>query len=222
MAGMSSNWWWLLWIAVGYLSGSVPFGLLLGRAKGVDLRQSGSGNIGATNASRVLGRRWGVLCFALDVLKGWLPVFVAGTAMGVIGDPDLSAGRAWLWLAVAAVAVLGHVFPIWLGLRGGKGVATGFGVLLGFWPMLTLPAFGALAVWLVLMLTLRYVSVASMSAAVSLPLWVAAFAHLRDENVAPRWPFIAATAAMALLVLVRHRANLSRLFQGTEPKAGAR
>ena len=217
---MLSTWWWSIWIPAGYLCGSVPFGLLLGRARGVDLRQAGSGNIGATNASRVLGRRWGVACFVLDVAKGFVPDYVSGLLMGLVGRGDLEPGESWLWLAVAAVAVLGHVFPIWLGLRGGKGVATGFGVLLGFWPMLTLPALGAVGIWLALALTLRYVSLASMTAAASLPILVAVFGYFGDQTVTRRWPFLTATAAMALLVLVRHRANLTRLCRGTEPKIG--
>ena len=211
-----------MWIAAGYLCGSVPFGLLIGLARGFDLRQAGSGNIGATNASRVLGRRWGVICFVLDVLKGAVPVYVAGTVMGLIGQDDLSPGQSWLWLSVAAVAVLGHVFPIWLGLRGGKGVATGLGVLLGFWPMLTLPALAAAGVWLALALTWRYVSLASMAAAVSLPIWVAVFSLAGKEPLAQLWPFLVAAAAMALLVVWRHRANLARLCRGTEPKIGTR
>src|SRR5690349_4488530 len=106
---------WALWVAIGYLSGSIPFGLLLGLWRGVDIRKAGSGNIGATNLGRVLGRKWGILCFVLDVLKGAVPVAAAGGAMGVLGRGDLPAGQAWGWLAVAVAAVLGHVFPVWLG-----------------------------------------------------------------------------------------------------------
>ena len=214
------NWQWLIWLGAGYVCGSTPFGLLIGLARGVDIRTAGSGNIGATNASRVLGRKWGVICLVLDMLKGWAPVFAAGWMMGLLDKTDLAASEAWLWLGVAVLAVVGHVFPIWLRLHGGKGVATGFGVLLGFWPILTLPAAAALGVWLALAATLRYVSLASMAAAVSLPIWVVVFALTGGQPLAGRWPFIAATAAMAMLVLLRHRTNLGRLCKGTEPRIG--
>jgi glycerol-3-phosphate acyltransferase PlsY len=220
---MALSGWSVAWIVGGYLCGSVPFGLLIGLARGTDLRQVGSGNIGATNASRMLGLRWGLICFGLDALKGWLPVYVAGVALGLVGKQDISAVESWLWISVAAAAVLGHVFPVWLGLRGGKGVATGFGVLLGFWPILTVPVLASLGIWLACALTWRYISLASICAAVTLPLFVAVWARLDDgDALGHRWPFLTATVAMALLVIVKHRTNLIRLRQGTEPKIGPR
>src|SRR5690606_24510532 len=141
-----------------YLVGSIPFGLLIGFTKGVDLRAHGSGNIGATNAIRVLGKRLGALCFALDVLKGFLPTLLLGLWLGVAGNRLPTTGQAFVHLGLAACSILGHVFPVWLRFKGGKGVATGFGATLGVWPQMTFPALGALVVWIACARITRYVS----------------------------------------------------------------
>jgi len=211
--------WWL-WVVGGYLCGSIPFGLLLGKAKGIDIRQAGSGTIGATNLTRLLGRPWGVLCFVLDVLKGAVPVVAAGASMGLLGEGDVPAADAWVWLAVGAAAVLGHVFPVWLKFKGGKGVATGVGVLAGFWPTLTLPGLCAFGTWVVLVSIFRYVSFASMIAAVSLPGFLFALALLRGAEHAQLLPFYVVSALLVLLVVMRHRSNIARLLAGTESKIG--
>ncbi|MCC7408904.1 MAG: glycerol-3-phosphate 1-O-acyltransferase PlsY [Phycisphaeraceae bacterium] len=203
-----------------YLVGSIPFGLLIGSMRGVDVRKAGSGNVGATNVGRVLGRKWGVLCFVLDVLKGLLPVLIAGVAMGWLGRRDLPAADTWRWLAVAAAAVVGHVFPVWLKFRGGKGVATSLGVLLGFYPVLTLPAVIALAVWVILVRTFHYVSLASIVAAVSLPVTLLIEGQIRRQAMAYLMPYLVVTSLLALLVIVRHRSNIQRLLAGTESKVG--
>ncbi len=171
-----------------------------------------------TNVTRLLGRKMGSLCFALDVLKGLAPVLAAGIAGGYIGRKDLSAGEVWAWLAVAAAAVIGHVFPVWLGFRGGKGVATALGVLLGFWPMLTLPGLAALLTWVLLVTLFRYVSLASMIAAITLPLYVLAEATLTATPIARLLPFLIVTSFLVLVVLARHHANIRRLLAGTENK----
>ncbi len=212
---------WRLWVLVSYLCGSVPFGLLIGLAWGVDIRKSGSGNVGATNASRVLGRNWGITCFLLDVSKGAAPVLGAGWAMGLLGG-DLSAGQAWQWLAVAATAILGHIYPIWLRFRGGKGVATGLGVLLGLWPVLTLAAVMSLVIWVVTVSVSRYVSVASMAAAVSIPTVLVITTVFCPRHGYDAQPFLIATTGLAALVVARHRSNIARLRAGTEPKIGKR
>ena len=215
-----------IWCVVGaYVLGSVPVGVLIARANGIDIFAHGSGNVGATNVMRVVGRRWGMLCFLLDVLKGSAPVIVAGLVTGTWGKraADLTSAEMWWWMAVATAAVVGHVFSLFLRLRGGKGVATGFGALVSLWHLLTMPALGALVVWIVLHRGTRYVSVASMGAACSLPIWFVLSvlpAGGQDAGAALRhaMPPAVVTGALALLVVVRHRSNIRRLLAGQEPK----
>ncbi|MHC4908144.1 MAG: glycerol-3-phosphate 1-O-acyltransferase PlsY [Planctomycetota bacterium] len=238
---------WPLSILGAYLVGSIPFGLIIGLSRGVDIRTAGSGNVGATNVGRLLGRRLGITCFVLDALKGAIPVLVAGSLAGVLGRHPLDAGAwstglvdqapdsasaadLWLWLLVACAALLGHMFSPWLGFRGGKGVATGFGGMLAMWPVLTLPAAAALVVWLLVVAAFRYISLASVSAAISLPVTTLILAFARgagDESTGTahaleRWaPALTITTLLAVLVAVRHRSNIARLRAGTEPKIGA-
>ena len=209
---------WFLWVLAGYVCGSIPFGLLIGLARGIDIRTRGSGNVGATNCGRVLGRRWGAVCFVLDVSKGLAPVVAAGVVLGFAGRARLSAPEAFSWLAVGAASVLGHVFPLWLGFKGGKGVATGLGVLLGVWPLLTIAALGAVLTWLLLAGLLRFVSLASIVAALALPLYVVATCWVRDRALGEAWPFLLVTCALSALVVLRHRGNIGRLLEGTEPR----
>jgi glycerol-3-phosphate acyltransferase PlsY len=216
------SWPWMIWVLSGYLCGSVPVAWLIGRAHGVDIRRVGSGNVGATNLGRALGRRWGAVCLLLDVVKGAIPVAAAGVAMAVAGRSSLEAAEAWHWLAVAVAAVLGHVFPIWLRFRGGKGVATGLGVLLGLYPLLTIPTAAALLTWLLAAAVFRYVSLASVLAALLLPVYLWVGSLLRTVPTSRVLPFLVVTCALALLVLVRHRSNLVRLAAGTEPRLGAK
>jgi glycerol-3-phosphate acyltransferase PlsY len=210
-----------LWLLGAYLSGSIPFGLLFARARGVDLRAVGSGNIGATNAMRVVGRFWGGVCFLLDVLKGTGPTLAAGLALGYGAEGwGLSAPAAWQWLSIAAASVLGHVFPVWLGFRGGKGVATAFGALLGVWPVLTIPALAAGLTWLIIAVVSRYVSLASVIAAVASPVYVLGAAGLAGQSAASLVPVLTVALGLAVLVVLRHRDNLARLRAGTEGKIG--
>lgn len=205
-------------ILAGYLVGSVPFGLLAGRLKGIDIRQHGSGNIGATNAGRVLGRGYGVAVFALDLLKGLVPVAVAGQVL---------QGRAehvaflWVWLSVAGACILGHMFPIYLGFKGGKGVATSLGVILGIYPYFTWPGLIAFGLWILVTGTTRYVSLGSVVAAGAFPIIFAVFAGgglYGSEGTL--WPLQLFAIIMGVLVIYRHRSNLRRLAQGTEAKIG--
>jgi len=204
--------------------------VLIGRARGIDIREHGSRNVGATNVGRVLGRRLGLACFVLDLLKGAVPVLVAGFAGGMIGReptaPGIGSVTIWLWLAVASAAVTGHMASVFLGFDGGKGVATGFGAMLAMWPLLTFPALGALLVWYAVLRLTRYVSLASMLAAVSVPLWYLAWTIPRagpeiSPSLAATAPPLIATTALAFLVVWRHRANVGRLRRGQEPKAGS-
>jgi len=213
--------WQLIPLLIGaYLAGSVPFGLILGKMRGIDLREHGSGNLGATNAVRVLGFKLGALCFLLDVGKGLVPVLVGGAVLGTLGQVEMAGSAGWSWLAVGFAAVLGHVFPVWVGFKGGKGVATSLGVLLGFWPVLTVPAAAGLIVWLLFVALFRYVGLASVIAGLALPVATLVAAEVRGMSDEAALPFTVMMALLALLVLIRHRGNLQRVAAGTESRVG--
>jgi glycerol-3-phosphate acyltransferase PlsY len=196
----------------GYVSGAIPFGYLAGKYKGIDIRQHGSGNIGATNVIRVLGKGIGIPVFALDLLKGWLPVWLVKIWLLRMpgGEMLISTGAVVIGLA----AVLGHMFTFWLGFKGGKGVATTTGALLGIAPVAML---GGLVVWLICFFTTRYVSLASMLAGVGVVV-----AMIIQMSRSGRWDVVMLGfgVLIMLLVIVRHRANIQRLLAGSEPKAG--
>jgi acyl phosphate:glycerol-3-phosphate acyltransferase len=214
---------WLALIAAGFLCGSIPFGVLLARSKGIDIRLHGSRNIGATNVGRVLGKGYGYACFVLDALKGAVPVLVAWW-MEVRPDPGNADAVCVLLPLVVLAAILGHIFSPWVGFKGGKGVATSFGALAAMWPLMTYPAFGALAIWVLVVKTTRFVSVASMAAAISLPVLLAVrIALVPSEHrlpVSSYAPVLAAIALLAALVVWKHRSNIARLRAGTEPRVG--
>ena len=209
----------VLWVAGGvlsYLLGAVPFGLMAGLAlKGVDIRGQGSRNIGATNALRVLGRPIGIAVHVLDIAKGFVAAFLLARLFAG------GEGRAVpaLGIAYGSAAILGHVFPVYLKFRGGKGMATSLGAFLG---VAWLPTVLGGIVWLAVKTATRYVSVASMTAVAAVPLAMA-FAPDPFAGGARTWcrpELIAFGAVVALLVIVRHRSNIVRLLQGTEHKAG--
>lgn len=203
-------------IIAAYLLGSVPFGLIIAKAHGKDLRNIGSGNIGATNLSRVLGRKWAYFCFLLDMLKGLVPMLATRALLAITNPTPISLS---LWLAVGCAAILGHIFPIYIKLKGGKGVATSFGVALGLWPYYTLCALVAIIVWTVLVLIWRYISLASIVAAVSFPLTLLAAIILNPNwHLAQLWPLFTAAVAIPVMVILRHRENIKRLLAGTESK----
>jgi acyl phosphate:glycerol-3-phosphate acyltransferase len=187
----------ILIVIAAYLIGSIPTGLLLGKAFGVDIRTTGSGNIGATNVYRTLGRKVGVMTLVGDCLKGLVPV-VAAQQMGL---PDL--GIALVGLA----AFLGHVYTVFLGFKGGKGVATALGVFLGLSPLAVLVT---LAIFVLVLVKWRYVSLGSIVAAVAMPVIVAVL----DRRIS----IIAVTAVISCLVIHKHRENIRRLQAGTESK----
>jgi glycerol-3-phosphate acyltransferase PlsY len=200
---------WLLAGGASYLLGAVPFGLLVARARGVDIRRVGSGNIGATNVFRSVGRSWGVLTFLLDMGKGFAAVRALPWAAALaLGTPPDAAVREGLTLVCACLAVAGHNWPVYLGFRGGKGVATSAGVLLG---LAWLACLAGLAVWLVTLLLTRYVSVASMAAAVGIGL---AAWPLYGRTAGPWLPL--ALTLLAAATVLRHRSNVRRLLDGTE------
>jgi glycerol-3-phosphate acyltransferase PlsY len=223
---------WLLAALAAFACGSIPFGPIVARARGVDLRKVGSGNIGATNVSRALGWRWGVLVYVLDALKGAAPVLAAGAWAGVLGQPPETVARAdmWWWLMLPIAAVLGHMFSPFVGFRGGKGVATGSGAMLAVYPVLTGPVVIAIGLWAVLLAATRYMSVASIAAAAAIPLAVAAIAGLRTGDGTPDGelplahavPALAVTGAVAVLVIAKHRGNIERLIAGTEHRLGSK
>ncbi|MAA53145.1 MAG: acyl-phosphate glycerol 3-phosphate acyltransferase [Phycisphaerae bacterium] len=228
------GWTWFFCILGAYLIGSIPFGVLIGRARGINIREHGSRNIGATNVGRVLGRRWGLLCFVLDMGKGAIPVVVAGLLTDTIGQNPMFVPTAslWLWLAVAIAAFCGHMYSMFLNFSGGKGVATAFGVLLAMYPVLTIPALTGLVVWIAALLATRIVSASSMIAAMSIPvatLIVLRWFGTRTEADVSTGDVLARgsapltiTIAIALLILWRHRTNIGRLLRGEEPRIKSR
>ena len=206
-----------LLLAAGYLIGAIPFGLMLGRAvKGIDLRTVGSGNIGATNAGRVLGKRLGTVVLLCDVLKGLLPT-LAARLLREPSWPLADSPEAWPTL-VGLAAVLGHVFPIYLGFRGGKGVATGLGVAIVLGPIAILVG---LAGFVLVTYTTGYVALGSMTAAIA----YAAVRAIRlgdDLLVADAWPLWLFTFGVPLLIIWAHRTNIARLRSGTEGQSWER
>jgi glycerol-3-phosphate acyltransferase PlsY len=205
----------IILITVSYLLGSIPFGLIIAAAHGKNLRSVGSGNIGATNVSRALGKKWAWLCFALDVLKGLLPMLVARR---FITFPATSQQLA-IWLVVGCAAIFGHIFPVYLKFKGGKGVATSLGVVLGLWPYYTICGLVAFAVWALVLFVWRYVSLASIAAAVAFPVClITAVTVLPDWHFNTLWPLFVVAVIMPVLVVFRHRANIKRLIEGTESK----
>lgn len=201
-----------------YLLGSIPFGYLAGRWKGVDLRTCGSRNIGATNAGRVLGKKWGLIVFACDFLKGFFPVFLMRRYLGDSVSEFTYAQMAWLVGSMAAV-VLGHTYTCFLRFKGGKGVATCAGALFAL--SLFIGA-SALATWLVFMLVFHYVSLASMAAALAMVV-AAWYEFCRGESLNDSgYLAFGVLTLLALLVIVKHRTNMMRLIEGTEAKSWVR
>lgn len=210
-------------ILAGYVAGSVPFGLLIARSKGIDIRQHGSRNIGATNVGRVLGRKFFFLCFFLDMLKGLVPTLAFGLVNGLVRtDVALSPAETWWWLGAMVAPVIGHMFSVFLGFTGGKGVATGLGTLLAVFPLLTIAGGVALGVFLVVLRLSRYISLSSCAAAVSLPATTLALVIAMGERFGGMWPAAIVTGLLALVVIVKHRGNLSRVLSGTERRVGER
>ncbi len=198
---------WIL-IAGGYLVGGIPIGFMVGRRRGVDLTQVGSGNIGASNVMRTLGAKLGIVVWLADLLKGLVPVIWARQFLHTMDNP-------WPYLAgVALAAVLGHCFSPYLRMRGGRGVSTSLGAVLALDWRVGLIAFGA---WVFVLIISRFISVSSMVAAITVAV---CFGLIKPEDPAAHGPFLAAGVALALLVVLKHLPNVKRLLAGTESRVG--
>jgi len=207
-------------VPAAYLAGSIPFGLIVGLSRGVDPRKAGSGNIGATNVGRLLGVKYFFIVFVLDVLKGLLPMLAASIILSHNSAPaDRSAGDNLLHLLVAFGAIAGHMFSIFLGFKGGKGVATSAGVAFGLYPFFTFAGLASFAIWLVVFGLTRYISLASIVAAVILPFAFIGIGHFAGWDVFGRQlPLLIFASVIAVLIVWRHRSNITRLRAGTETK----
>lgn len=225
-----------LWIPplIAFLLGSIPFGLLIAKAKGVNIREHGSGNIGATNVLRVIGKPYGIGCLLLDFLKGFFPTLIAINIYLIAGkDPQIGIGSlqdlattfakpdAWkaqtLVILTGLAAILGHNYSPWIGFKGGKGIATSAGVLVALMPVGILVL---LVIWVLLFFTTRYVSIASMGTALAVPL-VTIYGSYRHGYLADgTWnkPLFVFSIIIALLAVWRHRSNIKALMNGTEHK----
>jgi len=195
---------YLLTAIVAYFIGSIPTGYLFGRARGVDIRQSGSGNIGATNVFRTLGKTAGISVLLFDAVKGFVP-----TKFLLFGATPET--REYHSMVAGLFAILGHNYTCWLGFKGGKGIATSAGVLVGLVPVGLLITFG---VWLLVFAISRYVSLASVIAAIVLPFAVWA--------VGGTARMITLSIVFSLLAIYKHRTNIQRLLAGTEHRFGAK
>ena len=198
---------WLLTLALAYLLGSIPFGYLLVRIfRKEDVRETGSGNIGATNVARAGGSGLGLLTLLFDALKGYVAVLIAAHLAPATGH-----GPSTLAVAAAVAAVLGHVFPVWLHFRGGKGIATALGVFLALVPLVALAAVGIFAL---IVATTRLVSLGSVLAAVSIPIFALLLVPHRSTAL------LAGLSFISLLSILKHHANIVRLLHGTESRFG--
>ena len=199
---------WLLTLAMAYLLGSIPFGYVLVRLfRHEDVRSTGSGNIGATNVARTGGKALGLLTLFLDALKGYLAVVIAMHL-----SPNTAHGPSPLAVASAVAAVLGHVFPVWLKFRGGKGIATALGVFLGLVPWVALSALG---LFIFIVAITRLVSLGSILAAITIPLFALLLVPARSAAL------LAGLTCISVLTIIKHHANIVRLLHGKESRFGS-
>jgi len=206
---------YIVGIIMSYLIGGIPFGYLIAVAKGIDIRKQGSGNIGATNVGRVLGRKYGLIIFVLDMLKGFVTVFLVPVLVGSeIMFPTTSDNL--LVILCGFCAVLGHAFPVYLRFSGGKAVATSFGVFIWLVPISIAIVFG---VWLLTVIVSRYVSLGSMIGTLAL---VGVIVVVVDSPFGDNMYLTALSVAVAILIIVRHTSNIKRIIAGTEKKISFR
>lgn len=216
-------------VAVCYLLGSIPSGLIVSQSQGLDIRAHGSKNIGATNVWRVMGKKWGLLVFACDTFKGWLAVVVGVALAEKLGvTVALPHGHTeikhlttdYAGIASALGCIMGHNFPVWLRFKGGKGVATSLGVIVGMMPLVSLIIF---AVWGLVFKISRYVSLASIVGALALPVAVVLllfFGPSEGWAAVHGWGNFYFGVAASIMVIKRHTANIQRLLAGTELRFG--
>jgi glycerol-3-phosphate acyltransferase PlsY len=225
-----------LWLCplLAFLLGSIPFGLFIARMKGIDIRQHGSGNIGATNVLRVVGKKHGITCLILDALKGFIPTLLAITLIRFEGQNIaftfhglldqgyiFPAAEQWkaqtLHVATGLCSILGHNYSPWVGFKGGKGIATSAGVLIALAP-LVVPVL--IVAWLLIFLISRYVSVASIGAAALLPFVVIYGSWRHGKLASGEWnkPLFIFSVVVAILAIWKHRSNIKRLMAGTEAR----
>ena len=203
---------YIVTLVIAYLLGSIPTGFLVAKARGIDIRTQGSGNIGATNVFRILGKTAGILVLLADAAKGWLAVSVVANWVGGWSNPAASpVASEWLSLGAGVAAILGHNYTCWLHFKGGKGIATSAGVLVALVPAALLIVLG---IWIVVFAVSRYVSLASICAALALPF--AAWLHHESGTI------IIVTSALAALAIYKHKANIKRLMNGTENRIGTK
>lgn len=206
----------IIYVVLAYLIGSVPFGYIAGRINGIDLREHGSKNIGATNTVRVLGKRWGIPVFALDFLKGFAPLLLMKLHLGGDATQFDTCQMGWL-LGVLFALVLGHTFTCFLHFKGGKGVATTAGCLFALSPTIGVTA---LVTWVVFMVLTRYVSLSSMVAGLAMMLAELYVFWYQDGEMSVADMMVTGLLLLIfILVVVKHRSNIVRLCKGTEPKA---
>jgi glycerol-3-phosphate acyltransferase PlsY len=201
---------YILCFISGYLFGSVPWAFILGKINGIDIRKHGSGNVGATNVRRTLGKKWGILCFFLDFMKGFLPILV----LDVLYSKDLidKSSFGFSVVIIAAASVVGHMWPLFLKFKGGKGVSTIAGILLAVSPLSLLA--GGIA-WGVVFYSTRYVSLASIAGALTLPISAFTLSYYNIGKEIPL-PSLIMLTSLALLAVIRHKGNIVRLLNGTE------
>ncbi len=198
----------ILVIIIGYLLGSLPFSFWLGKTRGIDLRRVGSGNIGATNLARSVGTGWGIIAFVLDLGKGLLAVILAGYIFSLFKENVTSL--AMLKIIGGIMSIFGHNWSMWIKFKGGKGVATSAGVFVGLAPVTLLIVLG---IWVAVFVAFGYVSLASIVAAISLPILM-----LIGIGGKVALPIIIFSCIVTMLIIIRHRLNIKRLIQGKENK----
>jgi glycerol-3-phosphate acyltransferase PlsY len=209
----------LVLVPIAYVIGSIPFGLVVGKWRGIDVRTAGSGNIGATNVGRLLGRKYFFLVFFLDLLKSFVPMAIASAVVLRIAEPNRDWRLYLLWLLVGFVAVLGHMFSVFLRFKGGKGVATSAGMMLGLMPYYALPGLLAIVVFILVFVLTRYVSLGSMVAACAFPLLYLLLGEAMHWPIfGSQLPLLVFAVLIAGMIVYKHRSNIRRLLAGTENK----